>query len=310
MSKNYYDDVGEEAVNQHITGTGQFKLISHVANDIVNLEGVRNHWLRSPGFATVKILEVPEETTRIAMLQSGQVDALAVSQPQVSTVEEIPGITFVAPRYLAAKGGPVVHFGGNWIMTESDGNPYENTARPDKPWVGGNMGDADFEDARNVRLAMAYAIDREEMLQEIVDGKGCVGYTFGIDTCNARWEERWATPFDVDKAQGLLAEAGYEDGFEVTFWNYSAPDTDMGQSCEAIANYWTKNLGPDGQHRLQRLPDTPAEVHSTSEAWTSCGASGLTPTSRSRRTTWTSYPTRRPAGCCPTSATTTRSRMT
>jgi ABC-type transport system substrate-binding protein len=180
------------------------------------------------------------------MLQSGQVDALSVSQPQITTVEAIPGITIIVPRYIAYKGGPVIHFGGNWIMDEDDqGNPYENTPRPDLPWVGGKMGDADFEDAKNVRLAMSYAIDREEMLQEILDGQGCIDYAFGIDTCSPHWdsERGWDTPFNVEKAQQLMKDAGYEDGFEVNFWNYSTPDTDMGQGCEAIANYWTKNLG-------------------------------------------------------------------
>ncbi len=70
---------------------------------------------------------------------------------------------------------------------------------------------------RRVRQALNYAVDVDEIIAEIKDGaaKPLNGYLtphhFGYDP------ETPVYPYDPDTARELLAEAGYEDGLELTF---------------------------------------------------------------------------------------------
>jgi peptide/nickel transport system substrate-binding protein len=70
---------------------------------------------------------------------------------------------------------------------------------------------------RRVRQALNYAVDIDEIIDEIKDGaaKPLNGYLtphhFGYDPGTP------AYPYDPDRARSLLVEAGYEDGLELTF---------------------------------------------------------------------------------------------
>ncbi|MFO7942371.1 MAG: ABC transporter substrate-binding protein [Bacillota bacterium] len=72
-----------------------------------------------------------------------------------------------------------------------------------------------FDDVR-VRRAFNHAVDKEEIIDVVLGGKGvpAVGYlpssSFAFDADQEGYE------YDPDLARELLAEAGYEDGFEVS----------------------------------------------------------------------------------------------
>lgn len=79
-----------------------------------------------------------------------------------------------------------------------------------------NTTDGIFTDVR-LRQAVAYALDREEMLFGGQEGLGVVNDCFCATSAfgwlpDFKWYEQ-----DLDKAKALMAEAGYPDGFEVTF---------------------------------------------------------------------------------------------
>ena len=143
-SKQQYEDLGEDYVNRDPIGTGPYKLVQHVDSDIIVLEGVKNHWRRNPGFETVKVIEVPEETTRIAMLKSGAADITMVTMSLLDQVMDIPGVRLDTGQARGDKSGFTINFGGNFTIThDKDGRPVEeNTEFPvgvrptDKPWVG------------------------------------------------------------------------------------------------------------------------------------------------------------------------------
>ena len=74
-----------------------------------------------------------------------------------------------------------------------------------------------FSDVR-VRQALCYAVNREEVLNFVSDGKGTIIGTSMIPAFGKYYDESLAElyPYDVQKAKDLLAEAGYGDGFTFT----------------------------------------------------------------------------------------------
>ena len=58
-NKDYYEDVGEEVHASKFMGTGPYKVISHVNDDIITLEAIPNHWRNTVDFQTVRAIEVP-----------------------------------------------------------------------------------------------------------------------------------------------------------------------------------------------------------------------------------------------------------
>lgn len=74
-----------------------------------------------------------------------------------------------------------------------------------------------FSDVR-VRQALCYAVNREEVLDFVSDGKGTIIGTSMIPAFGKYYDESLSEmyPYDVEKAKDLLAEAGYADGFTFT----------------------------------------------------------------------------------------------
>ena len=94
-----------------------------------------------------------------------------------------------------------------------------------------------FDDAR-VRQALRFALDREAMLEAATGGLGSLGNDTPVGPANPYYNK--ALPQrtrDVEKAKELLAEAGYEDGVDVTLFtstgrrDWSRPPSSPNRTC-------------------------------------------------------------------------------
>jgi len=99
-----------------------------------------------------------------------------------------------------------------------------------------------------VRQALSLAIDRQQIIEHVMNGKALMPYpfaTFGYtEYFSADKWKKWAQEayrYDPAAAKKLLAEAGYPNGFELKFANVALPGTqfmiDIGT---AIADMWNK----------------------------------------------------------------------
>src|SRR5258708_37112921 len=105
-------------------GTGPYKLVEWVRGDHVTLEANENYWQGSPkgkpGVKTVIFRPIPEESTRMAALQSGQVQIarnipsdLAASLETAETGTMTVASTTPPITHLDAKhDGPTKHARG------------------------------------------------------------------------------------------------------------------------------------------------------------------------------------------------------
>jgi ABC-type transport system substrate-binding protein len=95
-----------------------------------------------------------------------------------------------------------------------------------------------MESARNVRKAFSYAINRQGIIDNILQGRGCHQYQYRIDACSSVWDDKWSTPYNPDRARELLTTAGYPDGFEFNFFIPTGLNSTMEEISEAIVPMW------------------------------------------------------------------------
>ena len=221
--EKYYSEKGEAYLATHPVGTGAYKFVKWVKDD--RMELVANEsWYRAPvGFKEVVFRPIPEDTTRVAALISGEIDVCyGVSTPDIPRVERdkntyISRIPSLRAMYVmfdvhSEKGGKA-----------PDGQPGLPTGKPNP-----------FRDIR-VRKAIAHAIKVDDIIQYVMEGNAtpCT-QILGINVFG--YNPNIKRPkYDLNRAKALMKEAGYEKGF-VT--NLDAPTDrypNAVQVAEAIA---------------------------------------------------------------------------
>ncbi len=168
-------------------GTGPFKVQKFVPGDDVSTYVKNDTYWRSglPKVDVVELRAIPEESARIAAIQSGQIDLCwDLGRAGVEELQKNADVKVVTTR------APFVLTLSCWADTPP------------------------FDDVR-VRQAMKYVVDREQMLQLVLRGLGNIG----DDNPVAPWVEyalkTEPRKRDVEKAKALLAEAGHADGIDV-----------------------------------------------------------------------------------------------
>lgn len=217
VSKAYIEGLGEGAATAPPVGTGAYVLASQQAGSEIVMtlrEDLGDHWRVDPDFDTVIFKSVPEESTRVAMLQTGEADIAPVSFDSIPTLKGA-GINIVSAQQTWS---PVVRLGGLILNDEKRSNP-------DAPWA----------DVR-VRQAMNYAVDKQTIIDELFQGEATVAAS---DTPVPAWNGVQPYPYDPDQARALLAEAGYPDGFDITLKTFTTtPGAELPLMAEAVALYW------------------------------------------------------------------------
>lgn len=219
-SKKYYDAVGEEAFNLDTMGSGQYKLTQHVADDVIETEAIPDHWIQNGEWAKVRAFEVPEQSTRIALVRANQADVTDIAIGLIDQVIDDPTLRL----FTGSQADPAAMQllpGGNWQI-----QPYwqnldveaEAPAYVENPWVGIPGDEVDLERAVNIRRAMSFAIDRDTINEEILLGQGCAQYVYLIDECSPFFKPEWKHEYSVEKAKEYMALGGFPDGFKAKIW--------------------------------------------------------------------------------------------
>ncbi len=240
-----------EWMRTNIVGSGPFVMDEWVAQNAMFMSAVPDHWEKTPFVANVRALEVPEPSTRRAMLENGQAQAGELALKDWNALLET-GRFALAPEGIANPHG--FPFAGNfWEYNHAaTGDMLETVRETNLPWVGDPFEDGGTEfnpdtpsmqRSLKVRQALRMSIDREALNDVILGGLGTPAYLGGQTLKDPVWAEnadKWTIPYDVEAAKALLAEAGYGDGFEVTFWaGLSNEDVEL---ADAIAADWLKNF--------------------------------------------------------------------
>ncbi len=248
LSKKAIDDNGEDWAKEpgNMMGTGPFEIVEWVPDDRIVTQALSSHWRKAAAVQNVTWLEIPEPDTKIALLRTGEVD---MGQIPLARVGELKAQGF---EVLAAGGRADeigIMFGGNlWETNHAiNGDPLErqplNQARR-LPWLGHPDDADDMEQARKVRHALAMALDRELMNEQLNDGLGWPTYITMFSPTAPEWQDKWNIEYDPEGAEALLDEAGLprkggDDGirFEIVIYGQPSPPTYASQA-QAIAGMW------------------------------------------------------------------------
>jgi peptide/nickel transport system substrate-binding protein len=223
MPKAYIEKVGEEEFRKKPIGSGPWKFVRNVPGDRIEFTAVTTpHWRGRPHFKDLTLLLVPEESTRVAMVRTGEA-AIASIGPETMVGASRAGLEVLAvPGTMQA----VFQFWGTYKPGVKD-SPI---AKP------------------RVRQALSLAIDRKQVIEHVMNGKASLPYPFATfaytDYFSAdRWQ-KWSAEayrYDPALAKKILAEEGYPNGFELKFANTALPGTQfMVDIGTAIADMWTK----------------------------------------------------------------------
>ena len=231
-SKRQFEDLGEEGVVLRDVGTGPWRIDPDrfISGQSYTMESVQGHWFRSPEWETMTWTGISEPSTREANFLTGQLDTATFDLEQVQSIrgqarEDIKYMIFTGQKAMRI---PIV---GLQYNLDHEAHQGENAPVPVKlesieanchvPFISctRDTSSEEWAQARNVRLAMAIAIDRQKMLNNLAFGEGVPRYAdffashdlrakqFGLD--ELVWE------YDPERAKQLLADAGYADGFDV-----------------------------------------------------------------------------------------------
>ncbi|RNB82394.1 glutathione ABC transporter substrate-binding protein [Brevibacillus fluminis] len=169
-------------------GTGPWTFTSWTPGQEIVLARNDNYWGQKVKVKQVVFKVVPEDATRIAMLETGEAQ---IAEPlPVTEIERVQASSSM-----------------NLYRSEAFGTEF----------IGFNTKKKPFDDVR-VRQAISHAIQTDAIISGVFNQVGTKVYStmgskvFGANTSLKGYD------YDPNKAKQLLAEAGYPNGFKTTLW--------------------------------------------------------------------------------------------
>ncbi len=188
-------------------GTGPFRFKQWVKGDRVEMERNPDYWGSQPKLKAVTFKFVADPSAATAAVLAGDIDAFPLF-PAPEAIDQ-----FKADKRFA------VHVG------TTEGKTIVALNNEKKP----------FDDVR-VRRALAYAVDRQQLIDAAQSGYGKPIGSHYVPSDPGYIDLTATYPYDPAKARALLAEAGVKPGTEITIMLPPPPYARHGG--EVIAAMW------------------------------------------------------------------------
>ncbi|MCX6081044.1 MAG: ABC transporter substrate-binding protein [Chloroflexi bacterium] len=246
-------DKAKEWLDQNSAGSGPFILTKWSPKASIELVANKNYWKGDPKFDKVVITHVSDPTTKLQMLDRGDVDMIdSLSSDLVENAKANPDIVVSADQSLDE----------NYLAMAYACPDAIKAATPDKYKELQSIESFAIICKKEVRQAIAYAIDYEGITKAVLNGYGTRAPSIipigiiGVDASKTQGR-------DVAKAKELLTAAGYPNGttLDLYYASNSTRDTVAAKIKNDLAEAGiTLNLKPLEQSvyltqmRAQQLP--------------------------------------------------------
>ncbi len=179
----------EKAFALNPVGTGPYKFVEWKSDDYCKLEAFEGYYGEKAKTKYLVMKVVPESAQRCIMLETGELDvAYDIPPMDVKRIESTAGL-----KILRVVSNKTISLNMN---TRSKGPLHDKL----------------------VRQAVAYAIDKEEILSGVLNNIGMAA-NLPLPPAAFGYDPAFPAPgHDLAKAKALLKEAGYEKGFDCSIW--------------------------------------------------------------------------------------------
>ncbi len=188
-------------------GSGPFKVLSWSADTELRLEANPDYWGGPPGVKTLVFRYYPEVAPLVTALETGEIDFTWRLPP-----DQLPGLQRNAQIKVDSVPGWTYYF----LWMNSSRQPFTD---------------------KRVRQAMAYALDVDKMLKDLL-GASAKRATAPIPSTVFGHAPQTPYNYDPSKAKQLLAQAGLPNGFDAgVIWNPGSAPQDR-ELLQAMISYW------------------------------------------------------------------------
>jgi peptide/nickel transport system substrate-binding protein len=209
-------------ISKNPIGTGPYKFVRWSKDEEIVLEANEQYWRGAPKIKTVVFRPIPDDAVRVAALQNGEVDVAVNIPPHLANIIAGHPKIFLstAPSIRTLQLMFVTH---EYDVQHKLVGPYKGVT-------------AD----KRVRQAIAYALDVDEIIKGVLDGKAMRTATlltplhFGYDPSLKPIKQ------DLGKVKQLLTEAGYPSGLEITLNSPQGRYVRDKEVAEAVTGQLTK----------------------------------------------------------------------
>lgn len=165
-------------------GTGPYMHKESTPDVSVTLASNPDYWDGEPSIKTLNFELITDASTALTAFEAGELDIVAV--PSASWEE-------VSSNDAYASDAPLTNH-CLYLMFNTQQAPFDN---------------------QKLRQAIAYAIDRQAIIDMAMDGLAEPASTLATPYMFGYQEEHPSYEYDPEKAKELLAEAGYPDGLDI-----------------------------------------------------------------------------------------------
>ena len=209
-------------ISKNPIGTGPYKLVRWSKDEEIVLDANDQYWRGAPKIKTVVFRPIPDDAVRVAALQNGEVD-VAVNIPP-----HLANIIANHPKIFLSTAPSIRTLQLMFVTHEYDAQhklvgPYKGVT-------------AD----KRVRQAIAYALDVDEIVKGVLDGKAVrtalllTPLHFGYDPALKPIKQ------DLGRVKQLLTEAGFPGGLELTLNSPQGRYVRDKEVAEAVTGQLTK----------------------------------------------------------------------
>jgi len=207
-------------------GTGPYKLGQFVSGERLVVDRNEAYWGGKPHWAKVTERIIAKDPGRLAALLAGEVDAI-----DAVPIQDLERLRKEGKFALYKAPAALVHY----VALDS--------ARAESPFVtakdGKPLGKNPLQDPR-VRKALSLALNRDVIAKRVMEGSGMPAAQLLPDQYPGASKSIKADPHDVAKAQALLKEAGWGDGFRIVLHATGDRYPNDAAVAQVIAQMWTR----------------------------------------------------------------------
>ena len=201
VPRKYVQQVGEDGYKRAPVGAGPYKFVSFNPGVEMVCQAFEGYWRKPPAITRLVFKVVPDEATRLAALQRGEIDiAYSIRGELADELTHTPGLAI-----KAAVGSATfwLYFADQWDAQS--------------PW----------HDQR-VRLATGLALDHKTINQALTLGHSHLTNSVFPENFDFYWQPP-APMHDPARARKLLAEAGHPRGFDAGDYYCDASYANIGE---------------------------------------------------------------------------------